>query len=102
MNAEPSGNLPGCLPYAQTMEEAFNNAKEALQLHIFGMEEDNEDIPSPSSVASMQLNAGDSLAMIEAWMPPFREKMSNKSTSKTVTIPRWLDTLARLKILSWS
>ena len=38
------------------------------------MEEDNEDIPSPSSVASMQLNAGDSLAMIEAWMPPFREK----------------------------
>lgn len=81
-------DLPGCLPYAQTMEEAFNNAKEALQLHIFGMEEDNEDIPSPSSVASMQLNTGDSLAMIEAWMPPFREKMSNKSTSKTVTIPR--------------
>ena len=48
-------DLPGCLPYAQTMEEAFKNAKEALQLHIFGMEEDNEDIPSPSSVASMRV-----------------------------------------------
>ena len=75
-------DLPGCLPYAQTMEEAFFNAKEALQLHIFGMEEDNEDIPTPSSVEKLSLNKGESLAMIEAWMPPFREKMSNKSTNK--------------------
>ena len=43
----------------------------------------------------LSLNKGESLAMIEAWMPPFREKMSNKSTNKTVTIPRWLDVLAK-------
>ena len=35
-------DLPGCLPCAQTMEEAFRNAKEALQLHLYGMEEDAE------------------------------------------------------------
>ena len=95
-------DLPGCLPCAQTMEEAFANAKEALQLHVFGMEEDGEDIPIPSQVAAISLKKGESLAMIEAWMPPFREKMSNKSTSKTVTIPRWLDVIAKREKVNYS
>lgn len=67
-------DLPGCLPCASDMEEAFRNAKEALQLHIFGMEEDGESIPSPSSVSALTCGKGDSIAMIRAWMPPFREK----------------------------
>ncbi len=95
-------DLPGCLPCADTMEEAFANAKEALQLHLFGMEEDGEDIPQPSPVAELHPETGETLAMIEAWMPPFREKMSNKATNKTVTIPRWLDTLVRKEKVSYS
>ncbi len=95
-------DLPGCLPCASDMEEAFRNAKEALQLHIFGMEEDGEPIPSPSSVASLTCHKGDSIAMIRAWMPPFREKMLNKSTNKTVTIPRWLDILAKKEKVNYS
>jgi hypothetical protein len=59
------------------------------------MEEDGEDIPVPSRIASIRTEHGASLAMIEAWMPPFREKMRNQSMSKTVTIPRWLDIAAR-------
>ena len=43
-------DLPGCLPCADTMEEAFKNAKEALQLHLFGMEEDGEEIPEPTPI----------------------------------------------------
>lgn len=95
-------DLPGCLPCASGMEEAFRNAKEALQLHIFGMEEDGEPIPSPSSVSSLTCHKGDSIAMIRAWMPPFREKMLNKSTNKTVTIPRWLDILAKKEKVNYS
>ena len=44
-------DLPGCLPCAATMEEAFLHAKEALQLHLYGMEEDKEPIPAPSRIA---------------------------------------------------
>ena len=95
-------DLPGCLPCASDMEEAFRNAKEALQLHIFGMEEDGEPIPSPSSVSSLTCHKGDSIAMIRAWMPHFREKMLNKSTNKTVTIPRWLDILAKKEKVNYS
>lgn len=95
-------DLPGCLSCADTMEAAFIRAKEALKLHLYGMEEDGEAIPRPSSVADIRLSAGETLTMIEAWMPPFREKMLNKSTNKTVTIPRWLDIMARKEKVNYS
>ncbi|MBO6210421.1 MAG: type II toxin-antitoxin system HicB family antitoxin [Schwartzia sp.] len=96
-------DLPGCLPCAHSMEEAFNNAKEALQLHLYSMEEEGEPIPEPSRVSAIKPDdANGSVVMIEAWMPPFREKMLNKSTTKTVTIPRWLDILARKEKINYS
>ena len=96
-------DLPGCLPCAHSMEEAFNNAKEALQLHLYSMEEEGEPIPEPSRVSAIKPDdANGSVVMIEAWMPPFREKMLNKPTTKPVTIPRWLDILARKEKINYS
>ncbi|MDD6598359.1 type II toxin-antitoxin system HicB family antitoxin [Anaerovibrio sp.] len=95
-------DLPGCLPCADNMEEAFCNAREALQLHLYGMEEDNELIPGPSPVSAIHPEANETIAMIEAWMPPFRERMANKAVNKTVTIPRWLDTLAKRENVNFS
>ena len=95
-------DLPGCLPCADTMEEAFSNAREALQLHLYGMEEDGEAIPESSPVASIHAGTNETMAMIEAWMPPFRERMANKAVNKTVTIPRWLDTLAKRENVNFS
>ena len=45
-------DLPGCLPCATTSAEAFHNAKEALGLHLFGMEQDHEPIPSPPQLTN--------------------------------------------------
>lgn len=95
-------DLPGCLPCANNMEEAFANAKEALQLHLYGMEEDGESIPEPTVISQLHPTANQCLTIIEAWMPPFREKMLNKSTNKTVTIPRWLDILAKKNNVNYS
>lgn len=95
-------DLPGCLPCAHAMEDAFKNAKEALQLHLYSMEEDGVTIPVPSRAADMKPGETGTIAMIEVWMPPFREKMQNQSTHKTVIIPRWLDTLAQKENLNYS
>lgn len=70
-------DLPGCLPCAHAMEDAFKNAKEALQLHLYSMEEDGVTIPVPSRAADMKPGAAGTIAMIEVWMPPFREKRKN-------------------------
>lgn len=36
-------DLPGCITEGDTMEEALHMAKEALELHLYGMEEDGDE-----------------------------------------------------------
>lgn len=83
-------DLPGCLPCADTEDEALRNAREALGLHLWGMEQDGEPIPSPSSLKDLKLGDGHIPAMIDVYMPPVRERLNNRAVKKTVTIPAWM------------
>lgn len=84
-------DLPGCLPCADTVEEAVKNAKEAMMLHLFGMEEDNEDIPDPTPINAIGYKENQAIILIDVFMPPFRERQKNKYVKKTLSIPSWLN-----------
>ena len=47
-------DLPGCLPCARDYDQAFRNAREAMNLHLSCMIEDGEEIPHRA--VSEQLN----------------------------------------------
>ncbi len=97
-------DLPGCVTCGSTEEEAVLNAKEAITLHLYGMEEDGDEIPEPSSIRDIQaeLDPHEYVVMIEVWMPPFREKMRQKAVKKTLTIPKWLNDLAEESGINFS
>lgn len=42
-------DLPGCASYGATLDGAQKNARDALGLHLYGMEKDGDPIPAPSS-----------------------------------------------------
>ena len=84
-------DLPGCLPCADTAEEAVYNAKEALMLHLFGMEEDKEEIPTPTPFHEVRIDKNQALVLVEVFMPPFREKQHTRFVKKTLSIPSWLN-----------
>jgi predicted RNase H-like HicB family nuclease len=42
-------DLPGCFSAGSTFAEALTMAKEAIELHLEGMLDDGEDIPTPST-----------------------------------------------------
>ena len=44
-------DLPGCVAAADTREETEQLIKEAIELHLEGMAEDNDPIPEPTSYA---------------------------------------------------
>ena len=46
-------DLPGCYSAGTTMEEALENAHEAVLTHVEGLLVDQESIPTPSSVESL-------------------------------------------------
>lgn len=87
-------DLPGCFSYGDTDIEALNNAKEALELHLFGLEDDNEEIPEPSHIRNIHPEENESVVMIDVWMVPVRDFMKNKAVKKTLTIPKWLNDVA--------
>ncbi|MGN0586904.1 MAG: type II toxin-antitoxin system HicB family antitoxin [Oscillospiraceae bacterium] len=84
-------DLPGCLPCADTVEEAVKNAKEALMLHLYGMEEDNEEIPEPTPINKISAEKNQAIILVDVFMPPFREKQHTKFVKKTLSIPSWLN-----------
>lgn len=43
-------DFPGCITVGDTIDEAKDLAKEALEFHIEGMREDGDKIPAPSDV----------------------------------------------------
>ena len=95
-------DLPGCITCGDNLEDAYLMAKDALELHLYGMEQDKDDIPSPSKPESITVKSDSFLTLIEAYMPLIRDEMANKAIKKTLTIPKWLNDLGEDKRVNFS
>lgn len=95
-------DLPGCITEGNDMTESFAMAKEALELFLWNMEDDNDVIPTPSNPESITIEQGCILTLIEAYMPIIRDVMANKVVKKTLTIPHWLNKIAEEKKVNFS
>ena len=101
-------DLPGCVSHGNNEEDALRMGREALSLHLWGMERDSDAIPEPTPIHDLNyeeyLAPGIYLAvvLIDVWMALFREEMNNKSVTRAVTLPQWLDMRAKEAGLSYS
>jgi predicted RNase H-like HicB family nuclease len=44
-------DLPGCIATGKTLEDVKGNMREAIAMHVQGMVEDQEPIPTPQTTA---------------------------------------------------
>ena len=95
-------DLPGCISIGETLQHAHEMAKEALGLHLWGMERDDDNIPVPSAIDNIELESGGAIGLIEVWMMPIRAELDNRPVKKTLTIPRYLNDLAEKKKVNFS
>ena len=95
-------DLPGCLPCAFTTDEALRNAKEAMALHLWSMEQDGDLIPKPTPINKLHLEPNKIPVLVEVFMPTYREAIENTSVKKTLTIPQWLNRIAEEKRVNFS
>ncbi len=87
-------DLPGCFSQGDSLEEAMIMAKDALELHLWGMEDDNISIPPATLPENIELQKGCFTVPISVYMPPVREEMNNKTIKKTLTLPAWLNRIS--------
>jgi predicted RNase H-like HicB family nuclease len=86
-------DLAGCFSAGDTLDEAIDNAKEAITLHIDGLLDDNETIPAPSPV-SRYSSLGDYAGSIWALVEIDPAILDDKAERVNITLPRRV--LARL------
>lgn len=95
-------DLPGCVTEGETVEEALHMAKDALELHLYGLEEDGDRIPEPTAPEKLRIPEGAFVSLVEAWMPVVRDEMRNRAVKKTLTIPKWLNDMAEANKVNFS
>lgn len=95
-------DIPGCISCGNNLEEAMLMAEEALELHLFVLEEDNEPIPQMTNIENIDIPKNCFVVPIKANMRFIRNKMSNKAVKKTLTIPYWLNKEAEIHKINFS
>ena len=74
--------------------DAFLSARELLGCVMFGLEEDEEEIPAPTPISEITVDKNQCASVIDVYMPSIRMAENNRSVNRTVTLPAWLNTLA--------
>ncbi len=91
-------DLPGCFSAGDTLDEAVDNAKEALELWLETVIDDGGAIPEPRSIAEHQANPEFS-GWVWALITVDLGQLSDKAERINVTLParvlRRLDAAAR-------
>ncbi len=97
-------DLPGCISFGENFETALKNAEEALGLHLYGMEKDNDEIPAPSQtpVLNEDTEKGALISPVTVFPELVKNEMDNKRVKTNVTLPVWLKELAEKNSVNYS
>ena len=82
--------------------DAFSSARELLGVVMSGLEADGEVIPAPSMIRDLALAPGEEAALVDVFMPVYRDAERQRSVSRTVTLPAWLNAEAMARKVNFS
>lgn len=95
-------DLEGCYTCADTLDEVPVSAKEALELWLFGLEEDGHELPQASVLSELKIAAKQTPLLVTVNMAVVRDQMNNRAVKKTLSIPAWLNTRAEAAGINFS
>jgi len=85
-------DLPGCFSAGETLDEALQEAVEAIECHVEGLLSDEEPIPQPKTIEYHQSNP-DFAEGVWAVVMVDITKLSGKSKRVNITLPERVLTL---------
>lgn len=97
-------DIPGCISYGEDFEKAQKQATEALELHIYGMEKDGDEIPIPSKTPQVdpETTAGYLVSPVTIFPDLVRNELDNRAVKTNLTIPAWLKEMAEAQGVNYS
>lgn len=95
-------DLPGCVSCAQSDEEAYFMARDAMRGWLLVAEEYGDEIKEPTSLRELRLEENQRAVLVDVNLAFYREPYRNRSVKKTLTIPAWLNDLAEKEHINFS
>ena len=95
-------DIPHCCANGATIEEAFENAENALALTLYEMEKEKRKILPPTSIDKLKVPAGSYAALVKADTLPVHKMNTSYFVQKSVTLPKWMDSIAQEKNIDFS
>ena len=83
-------------------DDALLSARELLGLTMFGLEEDQEEIPAATPLREVHLEEGERAVLVDVYMPSVRMAQVNRSVNRTVTLPAWMNAAAQERNINFS
>ncbi len=80
-------DFEGAMAEAESISDAVTQAQEVLALHLIDLLDAGRELPEPSDMSDC--------IYVHVWLPYYRNMTKVIYVKKTVTIPQWLDTLAK-------
>ncbi len=82
--------------------DALLSARELLGCALYGMEEDNQEIPVPTPLSEVAVAENERAILVDVYMPSIRMAKINRSVNRTVTLPAWLNAAAMERNINFS
>lgn len=95
-------DIEDCATSAESLEEAYVMAQDALCLKLYDMEKSNENIPEASDATSFHLKDNQFVIVVFCDTQEYRRLFDNKAVKKTLSIPSWLNREAERQGINFS
>lgn len=95
-------DLENCYTSGENLEDAILMADDVLNLMLWTMEKDGCPIPKASKIEDLHPEENVIVSYVAADTFKYSKKMDKKAVKKTLSIPQWLDDMAKAHNINFS
>jgi predicted RNase H-like HicB family nuclease len=95
-------DIEGCYSQGNSLADAVHMASDALALMLTDMEDRKDPIPTSTSPDEIAHTPEQIVTLVYADTVDYRRKYNNRSMNITLTLPTWLNTMAKQANINFS
>lgn len=95
-------DLEGCYTQGEDLAEGLEMAKDVLCLVLYGLEEEQKEIPAASALNEVKAEENQIVTLVACDTIEYRKFFDNRAVKKTLSIPNWLNTMAERANINFS
>ena len=95
-------DIPNCMTQGEDIQDAVENAEDALCLVLYHMEQRGESVPEAADPIRLTTSENEFISLVDCDTIEYEKFYKSQSVKKTLTIPEWLNDIAMRENVNFS